>query len=132
MGLAPIKQGTTAVLIDDDTAVLDSLALLLEDWGFDVVAAQDILEAFEVLREFPDIPGVIIADYRLKGGATGVAAVKSLRQAFGLPIPGVIVTGDTSPERLREVTESGFKMLHKPVRIHELRAAVASVMGEGE
>ncbi|MCF8481711.1 MAG: PAS domain-containing protein [Rhodospirillum sp.] len=130
MGLSPIKEGTTAVLIDDDTAVLDSLALLLEDWGFEVVAAQDILEAFEALRGMVDPPSVIVADYRLKGGGTGVAAVKSLRQAFGVPIPGVIVTGDTSPERLREVTESGFKLLHKPVRIHELRAAVASVMGE--
>jgi PAS domain S-box-containing protein len=130
MGLAPIREGTTAVLIDDDTAVLDSLALLLEDWGFEVVAAQDILEAFEALRGTLDPPSVIVADYRLKGGGTGVAAVKSLQQAFGLPIPGVIVTGDTSPERLREVTGSGFKLLHKPVRIHELRAAVGAVMGE--
>ncbi|WP_313387128.1 PAS domain-containing protein [Rhodospirillum rubrum] len=129
-GLPAIRDGTLAVVIDDDSAVLDGMALLLEDWGFDVVAAQDMLEAFEALRGSPKAPAVIIADYRLQAGGTGVAAVQSLRQAFGVTIPGVIVTGDTSPERLREVTASGFRLLHKPVRTFDLRAALAEEMGE--
>ncbi len=125
-----VSEGAVAVIVEDDAAVLDGMATLLEDWGFEVVAAQDILEAFDALRGMPQ-PTLVLADYRLQGGATGVAAIQSLSQAFGSDLPGVIMTGDTSPERLREVQRSGYRLLHKPVRTSELRDAIAEVLSGG-
>jgi CheY-like chemotaxis protein len=33
----------------------------------------------------------------------------------GTDIPALLLTGDTAPARLREATESGLPLLHKPV-----------------
>ena len=40
------------------------------------------------------------------------------------PVPAAIVTGDTSPERLREARASGHRLLHKPVAAEQLRELI--------
>ena len=39
-------------------------------------------------------------------------------------IPGILITGDTAPDRLKEAQESGFVLLHKPVPNIRLRATI--------
>ena len=39
-------------------------------------------------------------------------------------IPAILITGDTSPERMREAYTSGYPLIHKPVRPATLRVAV--------
>jgi len=73
-------------------------------------------------------PALIIADYRLRGGKTGIAAVELVRDELNEEIPAVIITGDTSPERVRETTETGMRMLHKPVQPDELVDVVESFL----
>jgi two-component system CheB/CheR fusion protein len=51
--------------------------------------------------------------------------VRHIRQTFGRPIPGILITGDTAPERIREAHDHGLTLLHKPVEPAELRAAIA-------
>jgi two-component system CheB/CheR fusion protein len=70
------------------------------------------------------VPDVILADYRLGGGDTGNEAIRRLRRALGRHIPGILLTGDTSPDRLSEAERSGFELLHKPIRPAEVVAIV--------
>jgi two-component system, sensor histidine kinase len=67
-------------------------------------------------------PDLIISDYRLADGKTGIQAVELLREAVAAPVPAFIITGDTAPERLREASAAGFHLLHKPVSPMALRA----------
>ncbi len=75
-------------------------------------------------QEFP--PNIIIADYRMEG-ENGLEAIKmvteNLNALFGdaFFIPALVVSGDTSPEELSRVTESGYPMLHKPVAVEAMR-----------
>jgi signal transduction histidine kinase/CheY-like chemotaxis protein len=116
-------RGKLVVVIDDDTLVLDSMGGLLRNWGCRVVAAATPDEALADLgpNERPDL---IICDYRLANGQSGIAAIADLRKAFGALVPAFLMSGDTAPERLREARESGHHLLHKPLREMALRAMI--------
>jgi len=47
-------------------------------------------------------------------------------------VPGIILTGDTDPARLKEARQSGCILMHKPVNLGSLKHAVASLSGSGE
>ena len=74
---------------------------------------------------------LIIADYRLGEGATGQEAIEALCAHVGRSIPAVIVTGDTSPSRIREATSSGHRILHKPITGEELQEAIVAACVDG-
>jgi CheY-like chemotaxis protein len=75
---------------------------------------------------------LIIADYRLGDGATGVDAIEALCAHIGRSVPAVIVTGDTSPSRIKEATASGHRILHKPITGEELQEAIVAACVDGK
>jgi CheY-like chemotaxis protein len=79
-------------------------------------------------RNSASAPDLIISDYRLANGQSGISAIAKLREAFGGAIPAFLTNGDTAPERLREAQESGHHLLHKPVRPMRLRAMVNQML----
>lgn len=118
--------------LDDDARVLDGLAILLAAWGHEVFAGQDVaqLRSRHVAAGGPPID-LIIADYRLAGGMSGSEAIEQLSGYLGRHVPALIVTGDTSPERLRELSATGRIVLHKPVAPERLRTAIHQASGAG-
>ncbi|NUB09674.1 PAS domain S-box protein [Azospirillum sp. Vi22] len=109
------------VVIDDEAIVLLSLRTLLEQWGYEVVAAVSAEEAVDVLHGLGRLPDLIIADYRLREGRTGVEAIRDIHGVCGVRIPAVVLTGDTAPERITEIRGAGFRLVHKPITPHILR-----------
>ncbi len=116
------------VVIEDDANILLGLKLILEFLGCEVLAVSSAEQAVAGLAEFHRSPGAILADYRLGGGLLGTDAIRLVQQAAGTLIPGIILTGDTSPDRIREARSSGFRLLHKPASHHQLRAVLAEVL----
>jgi PAS domain S-box-containing protein len=113
------------MIIDDEAPVLKGLGMILEEWGYEVLAAGSEDEAIELLENRRQQPHAILADYRLRNGRTGAEAVRHIRALFNAPIPCIIITGDTAPERLREAEASGFSILHKPVQPPHLHSLLA-------
>lgn len=111
----------TVLVIDDEAAIREGMAVLLGKWGFDVVTAADLESALKKLLDSDTVPDFIIADYRLKENLTGVDAIESLRMEFNEDIPAIIMSGDIGEQRLREVRDAGLSMLHKPVPPIKLR-----------
>jgi signal transduction histidine kinase/CheY-like chemotaxis protein len=124
---ADVSRDKFVVVIDDDALVLDSVGGMLRSWGCRVIAA-DSLEAALTALEGEQSPHLIISDYRLANGQSGISAIAKLREAFGGAIPAFLISGDTAPERLREAQESGHHLLHKPVRPMRLRAMVNQML----
>jgi len=114
--------GKLVVVIDDDPLVLDSTAGLLRSWGCRVVAASSGGAALTRLAEYDHPPDLIICDYHLSDGITGVEAIKRLREALNLPVPALLMTGDADPVRLHAARASGDPLMNKPVRPRALRA----------
>jgi CheY-like chemotaxis protein/anti-sigma regulatory factor (Ser/Thr protein kinase) len=118
-----------AVVIDDDFLVREGLKVLIEQSGWCVLSADNATSALRQLASCPERPTLVIADYRLEGGATGIEALRSIEAQVGAPVLSVVLTGDTAPERIAEVQASGYRILHKPLPTQELRALLAEVSG---
>lgn len=108
------------VVIDDDPLVLEATVGLLRSWGCKVVAAESYTAALDGLASIGRRPDLIVCDYRLPEGATGIDAIKSLRSAF--EIPALLISGD--PISPSGNALAGYHLLHKPVDPTTFRAAL--------
>jgi CheY-like chemotaxis protein len=75
-----------------------------------------------VARRTQAVPRAVVADLQLLGGRDGVAEVARLRQAFGADLPALLVSGDSAPDRVRLMQDSGLPWLAKPVSPARLRS----------
>ena len=126
---APDLGGHTVLLVEDDALVLTATRRLLKSWGAEVVTAVDAEAAFSTATKVSEPPDMIIADYSLGAGANGRQLIESLRGHFGLRIPAVHVTGDTSPATIREMSvQADTAIAHKPVDPAELGVLIHDVL----
>ena len=131
-GIAPPDREWLAVVIDDDVMVLMALQTMLKDWGCTVVVASSADQAIDRLRVAGRCPDVILADYRLGQGRLGTEAVARIRDYCQHAIPGVLLTGETATESLREAAAHGLHILHKPVSAKLLAATLGALHRTGE
>jgi len=114
--------GALVVVIDDEAPIRNGMDELLQAWGCRTVLADSAAGALQQLARNDLIPDLIVADFRLREGDTGVQAIKRIGAQVGRDIPAIVVTGDIAPERLWEAKESGYRLLHKPVSAASLRS----------
>ena len=119
-------RGKLIVIIDDDALALEGMGGLLRSWGCRVVTAQSVSEALTKLDG--NAPDLIISDFHLQDGRTGIDAIADLCNAFGGSIPAFLISGDMSPERLRETQATSHHLLHKPVNPMTLRAIMSRLL----
>ena len=117
------ERGKLIIVIDDNESVRESTCGVLQRWGCLVVTAHSEDAALIKLAELGKQPDLIISDYRLAHEKTGFELINRMRRACGAQIPAFLVSGDTTPERLREAHDSGYYLLHKPVMPITLRSA---------
>ena len=117
-------RGRLVVVLDDDTLVLDGMRGLLQSWGCHVVTGASDTAALAQLGQDGRRADLIISDYRLANGRTGVEAIERLRDVIGAPVPAFLMSGDTGPELLREAGARGYRLVHKPVLPMELRTTL--------
>jgi len=124
----PWCTGRVVAVVDDDAATLDAMQTLFETWGA-VVACGDAIESLiATIGEVGRYPDLIVADLRLADGQSGIDAVRRLRHELGVPIPAIIVSGDTGTLADREARAAGLMLLQKPVVGATLRATAMSLM----
>lgn len=115
------------LVLDDEAEIRTGMLELLSSHGVEVGMAVDEAEAqaalaagLEAQRPFD----LLICDFRLARGVDGLAAGQNLcRQFPGLSL--LLVTGETSPERLQSVRSAAIPVLFKPVTAERLLAAMA-------
>jgi CheY-like chemotaxis protein len=127
---APAGFAASIMVVEDERDVLDVMVQLLTLQGHRVYAGRSAAEVQQIhaaAMVAGDAPvDLIIADYRLGEGATGSDAIQALCAHIGRSVPAVIVTGDTSPSRIKEATASGYRILHKPIAGEELHEAIVA------
>jgi signal transduction histidine kinase len=108
------------LLLDDEEAIRTSVGELLAEWGYKVIAVATIADALAVAKRREGLIDIIVSDLRLRDGEDGLRAIELLRQACGFDVPAILVTGDTAPDQVLRVHESGHIVLYKPVQPKEL------------
>ncbi|MCP8464930.1 ATP-binding protein [Pseudomonas sp. ZM23] len=129
-GRAPdeLCSGLGIMVVEDEQDVLDALTNLLEVWGHRVYPGASALLAcqrhIEASHSGSAPIDLILSDYRLGSGQTGADAIRRIRSYLSRQVPALIITGDTSPERIREAAASGAHLLYKPLDTELLREAI--------
>lgn len=109
------------LVVEDNAAVRDALALLLSGWGLEVRAVRDADEASVALAG--EAFDVVISDWRLPGGRDGLAVLhEALTRQPALKLC-LLMTGEDA-QHLHEAGNT-FPILRKPVRPLRLRALLA-------
>ncbi len=116
-------------VLEDDEIQAAGLEALLGSYGCTVVAGASAAQVGERLSRRELAPNVILADYRLRDGRTGVEETERLCQTLQKRPPAVLLTGDTEPARLSEVRASGLPVLHKPISADALLQALGEALG---
>lgn len=119
---ATSTQDKLVLVIDDDPLVLEGMGGLFRSWGCRVLTADTSDNAIASVMERNGAPDLIVSDYHLPSGKTGVDLIESLRAAMDHQIPAFLVSGDTDPLSVRDARSKGLHLLHKPVDPMALRA----------
>jgi PAS domain S-box-containing protein len=122
-GAAPARR---IGVVDDNPAVLQALACSLRAMGHQVVAAADAAQLLQRLAG--TAPAIVVSDFRLAGGQTGLDVIAAARAAFGPRLPALLITGDTDPSLMRGMSEHGIPIQHKPLAPDALLAAIEQVI----
>jgi PAS domain S-box-containing protein len=126
------EQGSgLVILIEDDVSVADAWGLLLEAEGYTVATAASATEANALIQHTDEPPILLISDFHLLDGSTGVEAVSLIREYYDAEIPAFIVSGDTSKVVKEARLLDNCTLMSKPVDTARLLAAAHSASISG-
>jgi PAS domain S-box-containing protein len=111
------------VLIEDDVNVADAWGLLLEAEGYRVATAASAKEAVALINHLDEQPVLLVSDFHLLDGSTGVEAVSLIREFYDSEIPAFIVSGDTSKVVKDARLLDNCTLMSKPVDTARLLSA---------
>ncbi len=122
----PTEQPATSpqiLLVDDDAGVRNATAMLLKVEGYRVITAASLSDAVSRAGESPEI-SLLITDYHLDHGETGVEVIAALRNVLGAALGAILVTGDTSSTIRDLKPDERTRVASKPVKADQLLAIV--------
>lgn len=107
-------EGMIVLLVENDRRLANALTLMIETNGAEVLLAHNADDAQNLLNEIQLVPDVMLLDYQLDLGSTGVTLYRTLIETCG-PIPTAMVSANQSAE-LREACDAlGLPLLAKPI-----------------
>lgn len=124
---APLQQrplpGLSVVCVDDDTANLAALKVLLEQWQISEIACfydDQALLSYAAQHKAPD---VILIDYQLGQQINGLALYEQIKPYWG-DVKGILVSASPQADLAALAKEQGLMFLAKPIKPGALRATL--------
>ena len=110
--------GHSILLVEDDSGVRNATRMLLRTAGYRVTAVPGLSEALERARESTDID-LLVTDFHLADGETGVQVLARLREALNVPLKAILITGDTSSAIKDVMRDPALRVMSKPVQAEQ-------------
>ena len=95
--------------------------------GYRIVTAGSLDQTLAVIGESPR-PELLITDFHLPGGKTGVDVIKSVRKVLGEKFPAIIISGDTSAEVSDLAHDAQVRFASKPINPADLVSLVQKLL----
>ena len=109
------------LLMDDDPAILAAVSEFLRLEGYEIVQAEDLKSAYQVLET--DAPDIAVIDFDLPDG-NALQFLTSLK-SMNLPLKCIVLTGHGSIDlAVKAIKEGADQFLTKPVQFSVLLSAV--------
>jgi two-component system, sensor histidine kinase len=107
------------LLVEDDASVRDATRMLLRSEGYHVTVAASLTEALELASKDP-LPDLLVTDYHLGDGETGMQVIAAVRHALQAPLSAILITGDSSSAMRELPADPHLRVAIKPVKPEEL------------
>jgi len=120
--------GIPVLIIDNEGSITHSMADLLNEWGMSSHCALSKSTALSEMKYAKQLPAVILADYHLDDGETGIGVVQEIHALYGRNIPAVIITADRTQMVSNECERLGYYILNKPLKPAKLRALLTHLL----
>lgn len=120
------------ILIEDDVNVANAWGLLLEAEGYRVAMAASATEVKALIQHVDETPALLISDFHLLDGSTGVEAVSLIRETYDAQVPAFIVSGDTSKVVKDARLLENCTLMCKPIDTNRLLSAARQAVRTGE
>jgi len=117
--------GVCIMVIDNEPKILEGMQALLRGWSCEVRVALSATQAQAIVKSEDFTPDIILADYHLSETDTGLMALEQLKPLWKAPVPAIVITADRTDRITQEITNSGAKLLNKPVKPAALRAMIS-------
>ena len=112
--------------IDNEQQIIDGMGHLLSDWGYSVVTGNGFNRARQALDG--RIPALVIIDYHLDQGVTGLDVMAAFRELWQQDVPCLVITADYTEDVKQKIDCLGYQLLRKPVKPMGLRALLNRMM----
>ncbi|QTN28917.1 hybrid sensor histidine kinase/response regulator [Rhodoferax sp. AJA081-3] len=117
------------LLIDDEVSISVAVTALLHSFKVELVSVRDEAQARAAIAQAHADQApfeTVICDMRLAHGVDGLAVARSLAALAPAHAPWqtMLITGETSPDTLRRIQDSGLTALYKPVNAQALLNAI--------
>jgi two-component system, sensor histidine kinase len=119
------------LLVEDDPGVRNATHFLLKNEGYDVTAVASLGAANAEARRDPRLD-LLVTDYHLGEGETGMQVIASLRKALDRPLKAVLMTGDTSSAIQALRPDPLMRIASKPVNAEELLRLLSTLLSDRE
>lgn len=118
-----MRHKRSLLLVDDENSILQTLRMVFENEGYQVITASSCAEALEVLHNGHKFDAVI-TDLNMEREDIGLEVARAAQQVK--PKPAIVIyTGFASIPNSRAALELGVDyMAHKPVDVTDLISAL--------
>jgi CheY-like chemotaxis protein len=121
------RKGAIILLVDDDSAVREVTALILEDLGYVVLKAGSGGAALDLLEERQSNVELVLLDFAMPG-MSGLEVARQVQLKYPA-IPILFVTGYADKNALRDVGDE--RIIKKPFIGEELAEKVSTALVKG-
>ncbi len=114
------------LVVDDETAILTVLSVLVKSLGHEPVTCSDGKQALEIIRSDQSLD-IVITDLRMQevNGMDVVASVKKQRPQT----PVIVISAYLTDERTEAIKSSGvFGQIVKPFRMEAVRESINAAL----
>ncbi|NOC45688.1 MULTISPECIES: PAS-domain containing protein [unclassified Ruegeria] len=112
------------LVIENDRDVLFGTTQWLEQNGASVLPARSPKEALQFIKDIGMPPDIILADYQLDDGETGVMAIHRIREMTQTQVPAILITADRSEALRKDGLRHEISVMAKPVKLPRLRSLI--------
>jgi PAS domain S-box-containing protein len=128
---APQGHGELILLVDDDASVLSITQQTLEEFGYEVLAAEDGAQAIGIFSRQHDEIDLVLTDMAMPV-IDGYALIAALNR-IGRNVRVIATTGNPSAAAMTKIGKSGVAhVLVKPYTADHLLRTIATVLAEPE
>jgi signal transduction histidine kinase/CheY-like chemotaxis protein len=120
--------GAFIVVVDDDQEGRFATEAIFKSWHCHVIAGSCGAAVRQELAQHLRQPDLIVADYWLSNGETGIAIIQELRREAEMRVPAIILTADHDVARAATANAHDIVFLQKPASAQRIRRIVMELI----